>query len=474
MMTHWNSGEFQAPSLWGETAEGLVALLRSDALDALMALAKESFQCLAVSVSILGERQWFLSSAGHEMVSNGRQDSICTRTIADNKLTIIPDLREDSEFQKNPFVAAEDGIRFYAGLPLDLETDFYSAPVEAAFCLVDDKPRDLSEQEIERLRQFSAIASKMVESSVRLAGSRGRAEMQEKLVGNLVRKQVQFRQAEQMAQMGHWRLDLSTELVHWSDGIFEIHDLPVANTPELELALSFYTPSSRAKLEGLMARAIEEGEPYEADLEIVTPEGHHKRVRTRGEVEYQDGQAVALIGVFRDVTDRYELERKLRRAAQTDTLTGLGNRDAMRAFVANRSQDEKLAVLLLDLDGFKQVNDRLGHLTGDDVIKAMATTLRATVPPPHFVGRFGGDEFVVILMEDALTMPAEDLFRRLELAMVYNVEGQDDRGNVMLTVSASIGMHRAAPGDSLEEALAVADAALYASKRRRKTKAAAA
>ena len=99
----------------------------------------------------------------------------------------------------------------------------------------------------------------MVESSVRLAGSRGRAEMQEKLVEKLVRKQVQFRQAEQMAQMGHWRLDLATELVHWSDGIFEIHGLPVASTPPLELALSFYTPHSRAQLEGLMARAESAG-----------------------------------------------------------------------------------------------------------------------------------------------------------------------------------------------------------------------
>ncbi len=473
MTTHWHPGEFDAPSLSGETAEGLVRLLRSDALDALMALARESFGCAAASVSILGERQWFLSSAGHDVVSNPRQDAICSRTLSKNELTIISDLREDPEYRTHPLVAMEGGMRFYVGLPLTLQTDFYSAPVEAAICLVDDKPRDFAQEEIDRFRGFGAIASKMVESSVRLAGSRGRAEMQEKLVEKLVRKQVQFRQAEQMAQMGHWRLDLATELVHWSDGIFEIHGLPVASTPPLELALSFYTPHSRAQLEGLMARAIEEGEPYEADLEIVTREGQHKRVRTRGEVEYHDGHAVALIGVFRDVTERFELERKLRRAAQTDALTGLGNRDAMRAFVGNRSEEEKLTVLLLDLDGFKQVNDRLGHLTGDDVIKAMAGTLRATVPPPHFVGRFGGDEFVVILMEDALTVSVQTLYKRLERAMVYEVGGEDESGSFSLTVSASIGMHRASATDSLEQALAVADAGLYDSKRRRKAKAAA-
>ena len=473
MTKHRNSREFEAPSLWGETAEGLVRLLRSDALDALTALARESFGCVSASVTILGERQWFLSSAGHELVSNSREESICTRTIAANDLTIIPNLREDAEYRSHPMVIPEDGLRFYAGIPLSLKTDFYSAPVEAAFCLVDDKPRELDEPELERFRGFAAIASNMVESSVRLAGSRGRAAMQEKLVERLVRKQVQFRQAEQMAHMGHWRLDLATELVHWSDGIFEIHGLPVGSPPPLELALSFYTPSSREKLETLMARAIEEGEPDEADLEIVTGEGRHKRVRTRGEVEYQDGDAIALIGVFRDVTERYELERKLRRAAQTDTLTGLGNRDAMRAFIANRSEEEKLTVLLLDLDGFKQVNDRLGHLTGDDVIRAMAGTLRATVPPPHFVGRFGGDEFVVILMEDALTVPAENLLKRLERAMVYEVEGEDDSGSVTLTVSASIGMHRASATDTLEEALAIADAGLYESKRRRKAQASA-
>lgn len=439
----------------------LARLLRSDALDALIELVRSTFDCAVATISVMGERQWFLSSAGHDALSGDRNVAICMRTIERDELMVIPNLEIDAEFRTHPMVDIEGGIRFYAGLPLRIEPDFFSMPVRAAFCIVDVVPRTFTDEEQARLKQFAAIASSMVESSVRFAGSHGRVEMQANLVERLVRKQVQFRQAETMAQMGHWRLDLETKLVEWSEGVFEIHDLPVRDRPQVEQALSYYEPESRARLKRLIERAIEDGVPYEAELDLRTSRSLYKRVRTRGEPEIQDGKTVALIGVFYDVTERYELERRLRRAAQTDPLTGLGNRAAMRAFVDNRKADESLSVMLLDLDGFKQVNDLLGHLTGDDVIRQMAGQLRAMIPAPHFVGRFGGDEFIVILMGNALTQPLGKLAERVADGMVHQIE----RDTTKLQVSASIGVHTLAQGESLEEALAKADSALYKAKR---------
>ncbi|WP_420607928.1 diguanylate cyclase [Novosphingopyxis sp.] len=469
MAIPWNRDEIEAPCLIGDTAQMLLQMLRSEELDALIALARATFGCKAAAISILGERQWFLSSAGLDMHSTGRNEAICLRTLANQELTVFSDLSRHPETRDNPLVAREGGFRFYAGVPLSIEPDFFSMNVLAAFCIIDDAPRELSPEQHSSLEQFASIARSMVENSVLSAGSRGRATMQADLVEKLVRKQVQFRQAEMMAQMGHWRLDLASETVDWSEGVFEIHGLPVSETPPLERALSFYRQESRAQLEQLIARAIATGEPYEADLDIITCDGRRKRVRTRGEAEFHEGKLVALIGVFRDVTERYALERRLRRAAQTDPLTGLGNREAMRAFFDNRGEDEKLSVMLLDLDGFKQVNDRLGHLAGDAVIQTMAQHLRRMVPAPHFVGRFGGDEFVVILMDDALTEERTLLSDRVARGMIQEVENN----GTALTVSASIGMCKVGKGESLEHALSKADTALYAAKRATKGSAAA-
>ncbi len=459
MTIHWSRDD-HAPSLPCDTAQTLTQLLGSAELDALIDLARTSFGCVAATISIMGERQWFLSSSGHDLVSSDRSGAICNRTIGNPDITIIEDLRMDPEFAGHPLVVAEPGLRFYAGLPLLIEQDFFSMEVTAAFCIVDHVVRSFTAEEQRKLEQFASIARSLIEFGVRSAGSLSRVAKQGELVEKLVRKQLQFRQAEKMALMGHWRLDLVTNDIEWSEGVYEIHGLPVSDAPPLEQALSFYEPESRARLESLMERAITAGESFAADFNFVTQCGARRRVRTVGEIECQDGKAVALIGVFRDMTERFQLERKLRRAAQTDPMTGLGNRAGLRAYFDNRDPGEALSIVLLDLDGFKQVNDRLGHMTGDNVIKAMARTLRRTVPAPHFVGRFGGDEFIVVLIDSMLSDGRDALISRIAEKMIHEVAGDA----VSFRVSASMGLHRMVQGESLEHALGQADVALYADK----------
>lgn len=460
MTIYWSRRDDDAPSLPCDTAQTLTQLLRSEELDALIDLARTSFGCAAATVSIMGERQWFLSSSGHDLVSSDRSGAICNRTIGNQGITIIEDLTVDPEFAEHPLVATEAGLRFYAGLPLLIEQDFFSMDVTAAFCIVDHVARRFTAEERVKLEQFASIARSLIEFGVRSAGTRGRVAKQNELVEKLVRKQVQFRQAEKMALMGHWRLDFISNNIEWSEGVYEIYGLPLSDEPPLEQALSFYEPESRARLELLIERAITAGEAFAADFDFVTQGGERRRVRTVGEIECQDGRAVALIGVFRDMTERFQLERKLRRAAQTDPMTGLGNRAGLRAFFENRETGETLSIMLLDLDGFKQVNDQLGHMTGDKVIKAMARTLRRTVPAPHFVGRFGGDEFIVVLIDSLLGDNRNALVDRIAGKMVHDVAGDA----VSLRVSASMGLYEMAQGESLEHALGQADVALYADK----------
>ncbi|ROP45033.1 GGDEF domain-containing protein [Pseudokineococcus lusitanus] len=151
--------------------------------------------------------------------------------------------------------------------------------------------------------------------------------------------------------------------------------------------------------------------------------------------------------------------QRARRDAETDELTGLGNRRALLEHLA-RSVDEPTAVLLLDLDGFKAVNDTHGHAAGDALLRQVADRLRA-VGGGHAV-RLGGDEFAVVVPEGSLP-EAEELARRLHAALAVPHE----LGPGRVVVGASVGVS-AAPGQGAggEALLRRADAAMYRAKQR--------
>ena len=114
---------------------------------------------------------------------------------------------------------------------------------------------------------------------------------------------------------------------------------------------------------------------------------------------------VSILSLGEDVTARIDAQQQLHQAAVHDALTGLPNRNALAARLehailrVNRSGD-RLALLFIDLDRFKKVNDTLGHAAGDEVLRQAAARIRATVRDVDTVARLGGDEFVVLLEND--------------------------------------------------------------------------
>lgn len=174
----------------------------------------------------------------------------------------------------------------------------------------------------------------------------------------------------------------------------------------------------------------------------------------------------AVLSVARDVSERMSLEVQLRRVAYQDGLTGLLNRVALRErldeqiCVATGSQGS-VAVLMLDLDNFKLINDTLGHDAGDAVLIETAARLRATVPSENLVGRLGGDEFAVIVASDKpcarATFLAEDLLEALRRPVTYKGRVLDTRASIGI---ATFPDH----GTDASELLKNADIALYAAK----------
>ena len=179
------------------------------------------------------------------------------------------------------------------------------------------------------------------------------------------------------------------------------------------------------------------------------------------------GQRSHYVGVLGDITDQKRAEQELRYLANYDTLTSLPNRTLLserlsRAIVRARRQGKRIAVLFLDLDRFKDINDSLGHAAGDRILRAAAARLQDTVGAEHTVARLGGDEFTVVL-EDLDTVEEGERVAR----MIIDAFGQpleiDDRHEVSISPSIGISLypdHAQIPTDLLKHA----DTAMYQAK----------
>ncbi|WP_460758697.1 EAL domain-containing protein [Lysobacter fragariae] len=179
------------------------------------------------------------------------------------------------------------------------------------------------------------------------------------------------------------------------------------------------------------------------------------------------GQRSHYVGVLGDITDQKRAEQELRYLANYDTLTSLPNRTLLserlsRAIVRARRQGKRIAVLFLDLDRFKDINDSLGHAAGDRILRATAARLQQTVGPQHTVARLGGDEFTVVLEDVDVPEQAEQVARDLIAAFEEPLD-LDERHDVSISPSIGISLypdHAQIPTDLLKHA----DTAMYQAK----------
>ena len=173
-----------------------------------------------------------------------------------------------------------------------------------------------------------------------------------------------------------------------------------------------------------------------------------------------DGRPFGFIGVLVDITDRLRLQEELRSAALTDPLTGLANRAGFGVALDEAvAQGRSPVVLLLDLDGFKAVNDTLGHGAGDGVLVEVADRLRRVCREAELVARIGGDEFVVLVRDDDLAA-GTNLAQRL-VDVLYP---PFDVGGRLSFLGASVGVAGVRPGGSPGDVLRDADIAMYRAK----------
>jgi diguanylate cyclase (GGDEF)-like protein/PAS domain S-box-containing protein len=182
-----------------------------------------------------------------------------------------------------------------------------------------------------------------------------------------------------------------------------------------------------------------------------------------------DGSQYGAMSTYADVTGRVERERRIRHEADTDDLTGLANRRALlrmlgAALERTRAHGLSVGVLMLDLDGFKAVNDRFGHAAGDAALREVAARLRRSVRERDLVARTGGDEFVVVLADLAAPeSAAHDAAERVEAAFATPLALEGERVHLHAAVGVACYPD---DGRDLDQLLIAADRAMYARKAR--------
>lgn len=417
-------------------------------------LATDIFACPIALVSVVEEeRQWFLANTGFGHDQTPRNIAFCSVCIAGEGPLLVRDAQTDPRFRDNPLVTEPGGLRSYLGIPIRAEDGALIGTV----CCASDRADAFSTQDIPRLTALAGLAEQCINAHAR-ALALGQANASLEKVTRL------FHQAERAAQIGSWRLDLATDELHWSDQVFAIHGLPAGTPLDTTSAINFYEPEDRSLVTRTMKKVIKHGKPLSLEGTIRRPDGQMRRVRAVGERIDVEGKPESIAGIFIDCTEEYQRTIALQRAATRDPLTGLFNRSEFdrrlgEALAERRQRGPTcpLTVMLLDLDGFKDVNDEFGHMVGDRLLVQIAQALERAITDGAFLARWGGDEFAILFAPGHPLAEAHDCARSL----ITRITGQIEIGEGLVQVGATCGIAQMHDDASAAELMRRADLALY-------------
>ena len=300
---------------WTEV-ERLAALNRYAVLDSAPEASFDRFTTMAslmfdapvALVSLLDEqRQWFKSCLGLAVAETHRSVAFCDHAIRQRGVMVVPDARQDARFAGNPLVTGDPFIRFYAGAPL-ITPD--GLPL-GTLCVIDKRPRaDFGARERALLATMAEAVVEELGRRLELA-ARSAAEHEADERGRLLDL------AEELAEVGHWRLDYATGHLVWSDQVYRIHGLdPATFDPNLGAGISFYHDEDAATVAAHVERARTTGEGFKFLLRLRRQsDGDIRMVEAIGVPESNEaGEIVGLVGVFRDRTDELSSRKALEQA----------------------------------------------------------------------------------------------------------------------------------------------------------------
>ncbi|QBK04593.1 EAL domain-containing protein [Hylemonella gracilis] len=419
-------------------------------LEPVVRIAARMFDMPVSAVNMIGsDHVFFAASTGLDgEVDMSRDASFCAHAITQDEVMVVPDATRDERFHDNPLVTGPAGLRFYAGVPLRSP----SGHALGALCLIDSRPRhDFSPEDRARLRELAKMAADRLElRRLELSTEQSRHSFEE-YARNSPTAVVWF--------------DEQGRIVAWNDAAATLHgyDPDEGTGRQVETLVS---ERHQTTVRELIARVAAAGSVDG----LAVPGGMHGMRKDGSEFLlglsvfcWRENGRLTLNAHLQDITERQRGEEELRRQANTDVLTGLANRACLyRRTEETLARAGAAAVLMIDLDGFKDVNDTLGHEVGDALLREIARRLEQSAPQPATVARIGGDEFALLL--PGMTSPEQaSACARAAIARITDpvvVNGHQVR------VAASCGV-ALAPVHAKEalELIGNADLALFQAKR---------
>ncbi len=299
---------------------------------------------------------------------------------------------------------------------------------------------------------------------VRVLGTNQDITEQKRAEHALRESEERLKAAQSLVNLGCWDWDLMTNKQIWSNETYRIFDVNPDIEPSRELFEGLVHPDDLESTLLATEEGIKGGIDFNYEFRIILPSGVERYISTHVGIKSDaQGKSVRLLGTNQDITQQKLIELRIIHQAYHDPLTQLPNRIMLNQELENLLQEGRLsgrqfAILWVDLDFFKEVNDNHGHLAGDAVLEEVAKRLSSQIRTGDLVARVGGDEFIIMLQDahDAkkLEACADKILKQFEAPIVFE--------NRLLKIGTSIGgaiypIH----GDSVEALFKAADVALY-------------
>lgn len=423
------------------------------------------FDCSIAVVSLVDEhRQWFLSAIGIDNRETPHEVSFCHHAVAAGCTLLVPNALEDVRFSGNPSVRDAPGIRSYLGAPIKSP----DGELIGTLCVADHRADRFNDRHIPKLELLAGTVEDLLRAHSEAVVSSYLDSSLDARSSSLRRSDRIFRQAEKLAKIGSWELNLETKDLAWSDEASIIFGSPEKPPISIQDTVSFYALEDQRMVSESIAKVRQRRGSISFDAGLNAADGTLKRVKVMGEYLGADNYSPArVVGVIQDITETYHASLALKRAADRDPLTDLYNRNAFDRFLMHslrelRKTGSTSALLMLDLNGFKDINDTFGHQVGDVVLEEISQRLEDALPRGAIVARWGGDEFVILPPSHMTVAKA----RQLGDDILVAIERQFPISGRNMGVSATCGLVEINERSSATEAIRQADLALYHGKKR--------
>jgi diguanylate cyclase (GGDEF)-like protein/PAS domain S-box-containing protein len=334
-------------------------------------------------------------------------------------------------------------LRFFAAAPVHLADGVRVA----ALCIASDAPRAFSEEDARNLQGYATVASEALRGRRALVEARRRERL--------------LARASRLARVGGWEYNIETGDLTLSDQVFDIYGMEYTPNPTLDMMMRrFYPGDALIDTREDFARLMREGKGYDSRRRIQRLDGSSRWIHVLAEPEFRDREVVRVHGLIEDITDEVESQRRFHDLAYTDKLTGLPNRGAFLLELGRHfAREEPVVLIAVDIDGFKDVNDTIGHHAGDQLLTEMGHRITTFFPVGTFIARVGSNEFTII------AEPADGLLAQVDQLRLILKEAVHYAEHALAT-TVSIGLCEApAQARDADQLVRSTDIALYQAKK---------